>query len=126
MEGAEVLGVVRVREGREYVHHVADRIPVTPELLALAAPVSPAEVFRFAAPCAASACSHFDGEHCRLATKIVGAVGDVVEAMPPCRIRPSCRWYQQEGRAACLRCPLIFSETANPSDELRYAADPSM
>ena len=109
----------------DFLHHVADRIPVTEDVLALAAPAKPTDVFRFTAPCVASACSHFDGENCRLATKIVDGVMDVVSAMPPCRIRPTCRWYQQEGRRACLRCPLIFSEMANPSPELRYAADPS-
>lgn len=125
MEGAEVLGVIRSDGAAEILHHVADRIPVTEAVLALAAPARPADVFRFAAPCAASACSHFDGENCRLATKIVEAVTDVVSAMPPCRIRPTCRWYAQEGRPACLRCPLIFSETANPSIGLEYAADPA-
>ena len=125
MEGAEVLGVMRSSGGVDFLHYAADRIPVTDEVLALAAPAKPTEVFRFAAPCAGSACSHFDGENCRLASKIAEAVTDVVSAMPPCRIRPTCRWYQQEGRRACLRCPLIFSETANASPELRYAADPS-
>lgn len=125
MDGAEVLGVIRSDGESEILHHVADRIPVTGEVLALAAPARPADVFRFAAPCAASACSHFDGTNCRLATKIVEAVTDVVNAMPPCRIRPTCRWFAQEGRPACLRCPLIFSETANPSTGLQYAADPA-
>ena len=125
MEDAEVLGIIREVGDAVRMQHVASRIPVTPEVLALAAPVSPTEVFRFAAPCAGSACSHFDGENCRLATKIVEAVMDVVDVMPPCRIRPTCRWYVQEGKAACHRCPLIFSETANPSSELMYAADPA-
>jgi hypothetical protein len=116
---------MRSSGGVEFLHYVAGRIAVTEEVLALAAPAKPTEVFRFAAPCAESACTHFDGANCRLASKIVAGVDDVVNAMPPCRIRPTCRWYQQEGRMACLRCPLIFSETANPSPELRYAADPS-
>jgi hypothetical protein len=125
MEGAEVLGVIRSGDGVEFLHYVAERIPVTEEVLALTAPVKPTDVLRFAAPCAGDACSHFDGANCRLASKIVAAVTEVVSHVPPCRIRPTCRWYQQEGRPACLRCPLIFSETANPSPELRYAADPS-
>jgi len=125
MDDAEVLGVIREVGGVEVVQHVATRIPVTPEILALSAPVSPAEVFRFAAPCAGNACSHFDGANCRLAAKIAQAVIETVPSMPPCRIRPTCRWFQQEGRPACLRCPLIFSETANPSSELAYAADPA-
>ncbi len=31
----------------------------------------------------------------------------VVDALPPCTIRKDCRWYAQEGAAACRRCPEI-------------------
>ncbi|HEX6087993.1 MAG TPA: nitrogen fixation protein [Thermoanaerobaculia bacterium] len=126
MPGSVIFGVAREVGGVEMIHHLAEPLPVTPELLALAAPVRPTEIFRFAAPCAESACSHFDGTDCRLAMKIAERVQDVVETMPPCRIRPTCRWFTQEGRRACVRCPLIFSETANPSSELARAADPAV
>jgi hypothetical protein len=125
MDGSSIIGVRREIDGVTRIHHVADPLPVTDELLALAAPARPTEIFRFAAPCAESACSHFDGTNCRLAAKIVENVVDVVDALPPCRIRATCRWYVQEGKPACLRCPLIFSETASPSPELAYAADPA-
>jgi hypothetical protein len=125
MDGSLILGVLRQIDGVERLHHLAEPLPVTREVLALARDVRPTEIFRFAAPCAESACAHFDGSNCRLATKIVQHVGEVVDALPPCRIRPTCRWYTQEGRPACLRCPLIFSDTANPSEELAFAADPS-
>ncbi len=125
MPGSVIFGVAREIGGVEMFQHLAEPLPVTPELLALAAPVRPTEIFRFAAPCAESACSHFDGHDCRLATKIVAGVQEVIESMPPCRIRPTCRWFTQEGRRACVRCPLIFSETANPSPELAHAADPA-
>ncbi len=125
MEGSVVLGIIRDLGGEEFVHHLAEPLPVTPEILALAAPARPTEVFRFAAPCAGSGCSHFDGTDCRLVEKMVAVVSRTVDALPPCRIRPSCRWYTQEGTPACLRCPLIFSETANPAPELIYAADPA-
>jgi len=124
MEGSVVLGVIREAGGVEFVHHLAEPIPVTPEILSLAAPARPSEVFRFAAPCAGSECRHFDGRDCRLATKIVAGVDRVVAEPPPCRIRAACRWFVQEGMEACLRCPLIFSETANPSEGLAWAADP--
>ncbi|HWW61044.1 MAG TPA: nitrogen fixation protein [Thermoanaerobaculia bacterium] len=125
MEGSVVLGVIRELGGEEIVHHLAEPLPVTPEILALAAPARPTEVFRFAAPCAEHACGHFDGTDCRLAAKMVAVVSHTLPELPPCRIRATCRWFVQEGKAACHRCPLIFSETANPSPELAYAADPS-
>ena len=126
MADCVIFGVAREVDGVERIHHLAEPLPVTPELLALAAPARPTEIFRFAAPCAESACNHFDGTDCRLAKKIVDGVMEMVDAIPPCRIRPTCRWFAQEGRRACVRCPLIFSETANPSPELARAADPAL
>jgi hypothetical protein len=99
-------------------------------VLALAGDAALSEVFRFTAPCAASACSHFDGHGCRLAAKIVETVSYRATALSSCVIRRDCRWHAQEGMAACLVCPLLLSETAdlspNPSPELAYAANPSL
>jgi len=39
-----------------------------------------------------------------------------VSALPRCAIRPRCRWFRQEGREACLRCPLVATEQRNPSE----------
>jgi hypothetical protein len=47
-----------------------------------------------------------------------------VESLPACRIRPDCRWFVQEGRAACLRCPQIVTYSVNPTEELSLAATP--
>jgi hypothetical protein len=106
--------------------HLTETQPVTDELLALSQPANPTEVFRFAAPCAGNGCQHFDGSNCRLATKIVHMLPTVVEQLPPCHLRPTCRWWQQEGKAACLRCPQIVTETYHPSEHLRQAADPAI
>jgi uncharacterized protein YodC (DUF2158 family) len=35
-----------------------------------------------------------------------------------------CRWYQQEGKAACFRCPEIVTHLDNPSAEMLQAAQP--
>jgi hypothetical protein len=124
MEGAVVFGVVggTAREAR--VAHLAQPLPVTEELLVLAEPASPLAVFRTAAPCAASACVHFAQNRCRLVSRIVEELPEAVDGLPACRIRPECRWWQQEGKAACLRCPLIVTENVNPSEQLRHAIDP--
>jgi hypothetical protein len=118
-----VLGVIREVDGEPFLHHLAEPAPVTPDILRLASGVSVYDVFRFAAPCAENACQHFDGSHCRLAQKIADVMAPA-SALPPCRIRPDCRWFLQEGKRACHRCPLILSESANPTKELVYAADP--
>lgn len=102
--------------------------PVTEKLLELAKPVAPTEVFRFAAPCVCSGCAHFAAEasKCRLVEKVVRWMPVVVERLPACAIRPSCRWWQQEGRAACLRCPQVVTRNFKPTEAMRQAADPSM
>jgi hypothetical protein len=119
MEGSVVFGVADEVGGHPLVAYLAEPQPVTDEVLALAGPVAPTEVFRFAAPCAGHGCQHFDGSHCRLATRVVQLLPRAVDRLPPCPIRSGCRWWRQEGVAACLRCPEVISETCNPS-ELMY------
>jgi hypothetical protein len=96
--------------------------PVTEELLALAEPVTPTEVFRFAAPCAGGDCIHFDGANCTLAGRIVDGLNEVSQTLPACQIRSSCRWWQQEGKAACLRCPQIVTDNYSPVDAVNQIA----
>lgn len=124
MTGSVVMGVVGGSAAEPQVGYLIELLPVTDEILAVAAPVKPTEVFRFAAPCAGSSCQHFDGVDCRLAKRVVHLLPAVVEVLPACSIRPNCRWWQQEGKAACLRCPQIVTEVYHPSDPLRQAADP--
>jgi hypothetical protein len=124
MDGAVIFGVVGGTVGEPRVAHLARPLPVTEELLALVEPVLPLQVYRTAAPCAQSACVHFAKNRCRLVSRIVNELPAAVEGLPACRIRPDCRWWQQEGKAACLRCPLIVTESVNPSEQLRHATDP--
>ena len=125
MAGSVVFGVIGGTVEEPRVGYLAEPQPVTEELLKLSAPVKPTEVFRIAAPCAGSACQHFDGTNCRLARRIIRLVPAVVELLPPCRLRPQCRWWQQEGKAACMRCPQIVTEDYRPTEQLRQAADPT-
>jgi hypothetical protein len=43
----------------------------------------------------------------------------VVNVLPPCIIRKECRWYSQEGRAACKRCPEITTISYDLSPKVR-------
>ncbi|MGH2585582.1 MAG: nitrogen fixation protein [Dehalococcoidia bacterium] len=126
MDGAVIIGVMGGSAREPRLAHLVQPLPVVDEVLALAAPASPTAVFRFAAPCAGDACTHFAENRCRLATRIVEQLPEAVDGLPACRIRPDCRWWRQEGKAACLRCPMIVTETANPTDELREATDPTV
>jgi hypothetical protein len=123
-EGAFAFGVVGGKVGERRVGYLEGRVPVTDELLALSGPVKPTEVFRFGAVCAGDGCSHFDGHDCNLATKLVQLMPPVSKALPACQLRPDCRWWQQEGKKACFRCPAIMTDCYAPSEGQRLAADP--
>lgn len=117
-----VFGVVSGTVEDPHVAYLKQPQPITNELIAQASPATPTEVFRTAAPCLASGCQHFDGRDCRLAQRIVEKLPAVVEELPPCSIRASCRWWQQEGKAACMRCPQIITDNYNPSEIMRNVA----
>jgi len=120
MEGSVAFGVVN----GDRVAWIEKPVPVTEELLALTGPVPPTQVLRIAAPCQEKLCCHFDGTDCRLATKLVQLIPAVADALPPCQIRKDCRWFVQEGRPACLRCPQIVTYSVDPTPELSLAAKP--
>ena len=124
MADAVILGVRRVSEERQGISYLVTPVPASDALVSLAAPLKPTEVFRFAARCEEASCRHFDGANCSLATRIVNILPAVVDTLPPCRIRPECRWFLQEGRPACLRCPQVITEVMDPSEEYRRAALP--
>ena len=125
MEGVFAFGVMGGTAAERRVGYLEERVPVTEKLLALSGPVKPTEVFRFAAPCAGGACKHFDGHDCSLASKLVQLTPAVTKALPACTVRPECRWWRQEGKAACMRCPTVRTESYRYSEEQRKAADPT-
>lgn len=126
MGGAEVFGIVLGAADEPRVGYLEKPQPVDDELLALADPVDPLEVFRFAAPCAAGECQHFDsdGSRCRLAQRVVSDLPVVAAIAPPCKLRPKCLWWRQEGPAACARCPAVVTKSYNPTIVMANVAAP--
>ena len=122
MGDLQVLGVVSHDSDAPRLSYVDEAVAVTPEILALAAPVAVSEVFRLAARCEEKKCIHFDGSRCQLAVRIVEMLPRVTPAMPPCAIRAECRWFRQEGRAACMRCPQIVTGNFDADQRLRQVA----
>ena len=123
MSDPVAFGVILGNDDEPRMVHLERPVPVTDELLALSEPVKPTEVFRFAAPCAGDACKHFDGNDCKLVERIVQILPRVASDLPACAIRSECRWWFQEGRDACLRCPQVITENYNPSEDYMRAAD---
>jgi hypothetical protein len=124
-EGSVVFAVVGGTVESPRLAYLREPQPVTAELLALSGSITPTEVFRFAAPCARSGCQHFDGADCRLAQRIVSMLPTVVDVLPACQLRSNCRWWKQEGKSACLRCPQIVTKTYHPSEKLRQVTTPT-
>ena len=119
-----IIGVVTGTVEERRIGYLKEPQPVTDETLALTGPVEPTQVFRIASPCMGGGCKHFAGGACSLVKRVVASLDPVVGALPPCRIRPTCRWFQQEGRAACVRCPQVVTTTYEGTDLQRWVADP--
>lgn len=119
-----MIGIVGGTEQEPRVSLLISPQPVTQDVIALAEPVTPTEVFRFAAPCMNAGCVHFTAGVCRLASRIVQFLPEVGTQLPACPIRSQCRWWRQEGRAACLRCPQVVTDNYHPSALMREAATP--
>jgi len=123
---ARIIGVAGGTPEQARVAFLDQPAPSSIELLGLAEPLQPTEVFRFTAPCASAACSHFGEGRCRLASKIVRLLPEVTSELPTCSIRPQCRWWGQEGLTACMRCPQVVTYDALQSEAWQMAADPKI
>jgi len=122
-EGARIFGVMTGTPEAHRVGYLTETVPLSEKVLALAGSAKPTELFRIAAPCAGGSCKHFKGNTCSLAKRIVEGVPAVVDALPACQIRSTCRWFRQEGKAACFRCPQVMTDKSNASDYEKQIAD---
>jgi hypothetical protein len=111
--GARVFGVQTGTAPDTRVGYLTETHPISEKILALAGSALPTEVLRVAAPCVK--CSHHDGTGCRLAHRVATMLDPVVSSLPRCAIRPSCLWFHQEGKAACLRCPQVSTINRVPT-----------
>lgn len=72
---------------------------------------APERRFRFAGTCAESACHQWQSGGCSIARMASARSGDdAATSLPPCHIRSACRWFGQEGRAACLACAFVVTD----------------
>lgn len=95
------------------------------------------ESYRFAGPCVTSGCIYWAQERChvpdvvrhereRSGTAPLGASGgdpggdprEHTVELPACAIRPSCRWWLQDGPSACALCPVVVTRTARTGPAL--------
>lgn len=81
-------------------------------------------IFRFGAKCEERRCGHFDGSKCNLGKNVVESLPVVVDVLPSCLIRPTCRWYHERGKEVCLRCPQIVTKIPSGDTMLNHVAEP--
>ena len=122
-DGARVFGVVTGTPDEHRVGYLTETQPLSDELLAIAGSAKPTQLFRIAGTCSGDGCKHFKENACSLAKRIVDGVPAVVNGLPACMIRSTCRWFRQEGKEACFRCPQVMTDKANASDYEKYIAD---
>jgi|ERR1043166_3948564 hypothetical protein len=108
--GALIFGVVTGTVETPQIAYLKNVIPLSTSKVEIPSPLVPTEVFRLSAPCAESRCQHFGDGRCNLARRLVGKLERVVDSLPPCSIRRECKWWAQEGREACFRCPQVVTQ----------------
>ncbi len=124
MEGARIIGVVSGEPDSPQIAYLERGVEVDLSVTSQLGELAPTEVFRFAAKCETSRCCHFDGSRCALAGRIVEQLPEVVDLLPRCQIRPTCRWFAEQGGVACRRCPQIVTMIPRGDDALNRAARP--
>ena len=125
MEDAHVFGVVAGPAEAPRVAYLKQDAEVTSEMMAGLGDLDPTSVFRFSARCEESRCAQFDGHRCTLAQRIVENLAAVVDALPSCQIRRSCRWYAEAGPEACRRCPQVVTRVPQQDAQLSRVALPA-
>ena len=109
VDAAQVLGIVFHEADGPRVAYLDGPVPAK-DIAEGVAGLSATRVLRIAAVCMENSCTRFDGKKCALASQIVAEVTPGQTAVPMCYIRSSCRWFLQEGKAACLRCTIIVTD----------------
>jgi hypothetical protein len=125
MDDALIFGVVGGSTAVSEVVYLSRALPVT-EFHGDLQDMDPTHVLRLAAPCEESRCVHFEGSRCTLGARIVEMVPAVVDVLPRCSIRSTCRWYAEQGGSVCMRCPQVITRDHQRAgnEEVRIAAQP--
>jgi hypothetical protein len=125
-QDARVFAVVGGTVDEPEVSYLDEALPVTQDIIDMAAPVRPDEVFRMAGTCATDRCVHYASaqDRCTLAHRTVELAETVVHLLPRCAIRLDCRWWSQEGASACRRCPQVATIDYAADDVTRAMAQP--
>ena len=107
--GAGLLGLVGP-DGR--IAHLRTLMRVDADFLTLARASGPPEArMRFTHRCVTGACAQWTGQGCGVITRVLQSLGPEPQALTPCPIRATCRWFAQEGAPACAACVQVLTDT---------------
>ncbi|HEY0303002.1 MAG TPA: hypothetical protein VGC36_16770 [Rhizomicrobium sp.] len=112
--GATLIGVIGT-DGR--VAYLKTALEIDADFIAEASKDGPPEErFRFAGTCVEGKCVQWDGagKRCGVLDGVIPYLGrgDADAPLQPCVIRGACRWYRQDGAAACRICPGVITQIA--------------
>lgn len=120
---AELLGVFATTDDDDRVTWLPEPVPVDDAARGWLADQGGETRFRFAAPCVTSRCTRWSGR-CEVGAGLAALAADRRPAsLPACGVRDRCRWWAEQGAAACVLCPLVRTATA-PSDGATTAQAP--
>jgi hypothetical protein len=122
MADARVIGIISGTPEQPRIAYLKEDALLRPGQLPDTGGLDPTEVFRFGARCEEGRCAQFEGGKCSLGHRIVQGTDPVVDALPPCTLRASCRWFAEQGEPACLRCPQVVTLLPRGDDQLSRAA----
>jgi len=127
---ARVIGVLSGSAAEPRIAYLAQEAVIPAAQMPSTPGVDPVEAFRFAARCEDHRCAQHvsgvgGGGRCGLGARIVAQLDPVVASLPPCTIRATCRWYSEQGREACLRCPQVVTLIPRDGSRLSRAAQPA-
>lgn len=122
MAEAHVFGVVAGTLAEPRIAYLKQDAAISPEMFDRIGTLDPTLVFRYSGVCENSACGQFAAGRCGLGQRILDQLLPVVDALPSCQIRATCRWHQEQGDAICLRCPQVMTRVPPDQTQLRAAA----
>lgn len=126
MEQARVIGVVAGTVDEPRIAYLKHEAVIDASAVPCVGAMNVTEVFRFAAHCEDQLCAHFFSSRCTLGRRLVDGVDPVVTELPACTIRRTCRWFVEQGKPVCLRCPQVISLIPKGRDKLSQAAAPPL
>ncbi|MBS1563248.1 MAG: hypothetical protein JST39_02615 [Bacteroidetes bacterium] len=105
--GSKLLGIVK---GDNTVDILEEPLEVDDQFVASANTGKAAgQKFRFVNKCLKSGCEQWTGDTCGVIKRVIDAIDEKLlqDELPACSIRSSCRWFDQEGAAACKACTMV-------------------